>query len=361
MQMPLLIEASVHSPNAFPGDPAPYAGADSFTFVHLRIRDAEGITGHGFTGRFLAREVAGFLNNTVTESWPTLGEDPVGDLMARFNPRAMTGVVISALSALNIALTDLRAKRSGVSVSTLLGGTRTQAPVHVTCGFSALDIDALVEACGREVASGARGVKVLVAAKERGTAEDVARLKAVREAIGMDADLIADANCGMDFETAKEFMCAVADLNLAWLEEPVRANNRYELSKLAGQNIVHLGAGQMEQSADRFALLGEAGVTVIQPNAVFAGGFRSAIDVAQRAASNGHTISPAGGWDILNLHWMCGAMAVGAIELHRAQARIARLLMPSGPTLVDGNLHVPDAPGLGLEPDEDSLEKCRVQ
>lgn len=58
---------------------------------------------------------------------------------------------------------------------------------------------------------------------------------------------------------------------------------------------------------------------------------------------------------------MCGAMGVGAVELHRAQARIARLLMPSRPTLVDGNLHVPDAPGLGLEPDEDSLEKCRVQ
>ncbi len=360
MQQPLELHASVHSPGAFPSDPAPYVGADSFTFVHLRLRDADGVTGHGFTGRFLAREVASFLNNTIAQTWPENADDPVGVLMQQFNPRAMTGVVVSALSALDIALTDLQAKRAGISVSKLLGGTRTMAPVHVTCGFPALDIDALVEACGREVASGAKGVKVLVAAKGRGVAEDVARLRAVRDAIGGQADLIADANCGMDFDTAIEFVQAVADLNLAWLEEPVRANDRHALSRLASLNIVPLGAGQMEQSADRFALLCEAGVSVIQPNAVFAGGFNAAIDVAQRAAAKGHTISPAGGWDLLNLHWMCGAMKAGAVELHRAQARIARLLTPNGPALSNGNLYVPDAPGLGLEPDEDALNGCRV-
>jgi L-alanine-DL-glutamate epimerase-like enolase superfamily enzyme len=117
----------------------------------------------------------------------------------------MTGVVVSALSALDIALTDLQAMRARISLSKLLGGTRTMAPVHVTCGFPALDIDALVEACGREVASGAKGVKVLAAAKGRSIAEDVERLRAVRDEIGDQGDLIADANCGMDFDTAKDF------------------------------------------------------------------------------------------------------------------------------------------------------------
>lgn len=360
MEPPLKLQASVHSPGAFEGDPAPYAGADSFTFVHLRVRDADGVTGHGFTGRFLAREVAVFLNFAVAQAMPAASEDVVKALMQQFNPREMTGVVVSALSALDIALTDLQAKRAGISVSKLLGGARKIAPVHVTCGFPALDIDALVETCGREVALGAKGVKVLVAAKERGVAEDVARLKAVRGAIGDEADLIADANCGMDFETAEDFARAAADLNLAWLEEPVRANDRHALAGLASLNIMPLGAGQMEQSADRFALLGEAGVSVIQPNAVFAGGFKAAIDAAKRAESNGHVISPAGGWDLVNLHWMCGAMQAGAVELHRAQARIARLLTPNGPALSNGKLYVPDAPGLGLEPNEDALEGCRV-
>jgi L-alanine-DL-glutamate epimerase-like enolase superfamily enzyme len=57
---------------------------------------------------------------------------------------------------------------------------------------------------------------------------------------------------------------------------------------------------------------------------------------------------------------MCGAMETGAVELHRAQARIVRLLMPEGPVMADGQLVVSDAPGLGLTPDEAALAACRV-
>ncbi|MGP1355957.1 enolase C-terminal domain-like protein, partial [Roseicyclus sp.] len=352
---PLRLEAAVHRAGASPGDPAPYAGEDSFTFVRVRVTDAEGATGDGFTGRFLASEVAHFLNGALAGAVSAPG--PLPDLVRLFNPRAMTGVVVSALSALDVALWDLAGKRAGRSVAALLGGRRAAAPVHVTCGFPALDTEALVAACAEEVAAGARGVKVLVAAKGRSAAEDAARLRAVREAIGPEADLIADANCGWDLADARDFARRVADLGLAWLEEPVRGNDRHALAALAREGIVPLGAGQMEQSADRFALLAEAGVDVIQPNAVFAGGIGAAVAAAR---ASGRAVSPAGGWDLVNLHWMCGAMAEGAVELHRAQARIARLLLPAPPALRDGMLAVPDAPGLGLAPDEDALAACRM-
>ncbi len=357
----LSLRASVHRPGARPGDPAPYAGADSFTFVHVRLRDADGLTGHGFTGRFLAPEVAGFLNRAVAEALPGDTADPIASLMQKYNPRGMTGVVVSALSALEIALTDLRAQRAGVSVAELLGGKRTSAPVHVTCGFPALDTNELVEKCGQEIARGAKGVKVLVAARGRTVAQDVARLRAVREAIGEGADLIADANCGMDLETAVGFADATADLNLTWLEEPVYRNDRHALAQLAARAAVPLGAGQMEQSDERFNLLAEAGVSVLQPNAVFCGGFRSAIRIAADAAAQGRTVSPGGGWGTLNLHWMCGAIETGSVELHRAQARIARLLWPEPPVISDGCLHVPDAPGLGLAPDIEALKSCQLR
>jgi L-rhamnonate dehydratase len=354
---PLRLEAAVYRAGAAPGDPAPYAGEDSFTFVRVRVTDADGATGDGFTGRFLAAEVAHFLNGALAEAVSVPG--PLPDLARAFNPRAMTGVVVSALSALDVALWDLAGKRAGRSVAAILGGQRPAAPVHVTCGFPALDADALVAACAAEVAAGARGVKVLVAAKGRSVAEDAERLRAVRAAIGPEADLIADANCGWDFEMARGFARQVADLDLdlAWLEEPVRGNDRHALAALAREGIVPLGAGQMEQSADRFALLAEAGVDVIQPNAVFAGGVGAAVAAAR---ASGRAVSPAGGWDLVNLHWMCGAMAEGAVELHRAQARIARLLLPEPPTMRGGMLHVPEAPGLGLVPDEDALAACRV-
>ena len=185
-------------------------------------------------------------------------------------------------------------------------------------------------------------------------------LRAVREAIGGRADLIADANCGMDLETAMDFADATADLNLTWLEEPVRGNDRHALAQLAARAAVPLGAGQMEQCDERFALLAEAGVFVLQPHAVFCGGFRSAIPIARDAATKGRTVSPGGGWDVLNLHWMCGAVETGAVELHRAQARIARLLWREPPVTSDGCLHVPIAPGLGLDPDLEALERCQL-
>ena len=356
--LPLKISASVHDAGAAPGDPAPYAGEDSFTFVRVQVSDAEGVTGDGFTGRFCAAEVAHLLNGAVAGALGTAG--PLPDLMRKLNPRGMTGVVVSALSALDVALWDLAGKRAGRSVAALLGATRPAAPVDVTCGFPALDTEALVAACAAEVAAGAHGVKVLVAAKGRSVAEDLGRMAAVRAAIGEGAALIADANCGWDLESALAFARGATGLNLSFLEEPVRGNDRHALAVLASEGIVPLGAGQMEQSADRFALLAEAGVAVIQPNAVFAGGIGAAVAAARRAEAQGCAVSPAGGWDIVNLHWMCGAMTAGAVELHRAHARIARLLMAEPPRMRDGLLAIPDAPGLGLSPDEGALAACRV-
>lgn len=355
---PLQVRACVHRAGAAPGDPAPYTGEDSFTFVRVQIRDADGVTGDGFTGRFCAAEVAHLLNGAVAEALAMPG--PLPDLARQLNPRAMTGVVVSALSALDVAFWDLAGKRAGQSVAAVLGAARPAAPVHVTCGFPALNIDALVRACADEVLAGARGVKVLVAAKGRGVDDDVARLRAVRAAIGPRAELIADANCGWDLDMALDFVRKAHALDLAWLEEPVKANDRHALAALARVAPMPLGAGQMEQSADRFDLLTEAGVGVIQPNAVFAGGITAAMAAARAAVAQGCKVSPAGGWDLVNLHWMCGAAEGGAVELHRAQARIARLLMDSPPQMQGGLLPVSAAPGLGLSPDEAALAACRI-
>ena len=353
------VKASVHRPGGQPGDPAPYSGAESFTFVRLWLRDPDGVEGNGMTGRFLAHEVAHFLNRVVPDALNGSAENPVATLAKQHNPRGMGGVAVSALSALDIALTDIQAKRAGLSVAAFLGGRRTAAPVHVTCGFPELEITDLVKACVHEVEAGAEGVKVLIAARGRDVAQDIARLRAVRAAIGPQAQLIADANCRMDSATATVFAHSAEDLNLAWLEEPVIGNDTRALAALASAGV-RLGAGQMEQSTERLKALSDAGVQVIQPNAVFVGGFQTALGAAKSAAEHGARIAPAGGWDMVNLHWVCGGLEEGAVELHRAQARIMRLLLPDGLTLSGGQLHVPDAIGLGLQPDEDALAACRI-
>ena len=358
LQGPLRLSAAVHLAPAAPGDPAAYAGEDSFTFVRVKVTCAQGLSGNGFTGRFCAAEVAHLLNGALAEGMKA--GLPLPEMTRKLNPRGMTGVVVSAVSALEVALWDLVGQHAGQSVAQLFGGRRASAPAHVTCGFSALEQDALIAACQSEIEAGAAGVKVLVAGKGRTVAEDIARVQAVRQAIGQKADLIADANCGWDLQTAQTFLRGVADVGLAWLEEPLRGNDRHGLALLAAEKIAPFGAGQMEQTPDRFALLAEAGVSVLQPNAVFAGGMEAAAEVARQARARGCTISPAGGWDLINLQWMCGAMDSGAVELHRAQTRIARLLCADPPRLQGGKLHLPSAPGFGLTPDESALAACRA-
>ncbi len=359
------VTASVHRPPLREGDPAPYAGADSFLFVWLKVELADGRAGHGFTGRFLAAEVAHFLNGALGDA--LLNRDPVTEtglsdqMMRRFNPRAMTGVVVSALSALDVALHDLRAQAAGVNVSALLGGVRSEAPVHVTCGMPHLDIDALIEATAREVEAGAAGVKMLAGAKGRSVEEDAARVRAVRDAIGPDADLIVDANCAFDLDTALALARLMADCDLAWFEEPIRRNDVRGLAILQTENLCPIGAGQMEQSDERFGSLAEqAGVSVLQPNVVFAGGFSAAVRAAAIGRAAGCAISPAGGWDFLNLLFMCGTQPDGAVEVHRGQDRMARLILGEPLTLEGGKLPAPIVPGLGFTVNEEALRHAQA-
>lgn len=360
------IKASVHRPVTVgeQENKATYAGTDGPVFVRCRVDTDEGITGNGFTGRFLAAEVTHFLNHAVSDV--IIGEAPLErDLMAaierRFNPRAMTGVVISALSALEIALTDIQGKADGKSIATLLGGKRNRVPVHVTCGLPHLDIEALQATAARAIKTGAAGVKIVIAAKGRPWQEDAERILAVREAIGPDADLIADANCGLDLATARNFAYAVSDARLTWLEEPLGDNDPRQLAELTGEVDCPVGAGQMEQSEYRFEqLIRQGGVSVIQPNAVFAGGFRKALDVIRLAGRHNRELCPAGGWDFVNLHLMAGALEHGAMEYHEGHESIIRCISGSATAPKDGYLTVPDAPGLGIEIDEVELANARV-
>lgn len=360
------VAATVHrpAPAGEEGERATYAGADGPVFVRLRVETEEGIVGNGFTGRFLAAEVAHFLSGGLAEA--ARGADPLDAGLAerlarRFNPRAMTGVVVSALSAFDIALHDIRGKAAGKPIAELLGGLRRRVPVHVTCGLPHLDLERLVAVCRAAVLDGSVGIKVIVAAKGRAWEDDADRLAAVREAIGPGPELIADANCGFDIETARRFAERVAPLDLAWLEEPVRDNDPADLAMLARDGHCRLGAGQMEQSAFRFrALMDEGRIAVVQPNAVFAGGVSAAIEVAAMARSRGRRVAPAGGWDFVNLHLMAGAVADGAMEFHHGQEAILRAIAGEVRKPVAGHLVVPDRPGIGIEIDEERLAATRI-
>jgi len=327
-----------------------YAGRESLTFLRLRVTTDAGLTGEGVTGRFLADKVADLLNQEIAAL--VLGQDALAHealrtrLIQRFNPRGATGAFVSALSALDLALWDIKGKALGQPVARLIGGARDAVPAYATAGLPAFTEAELVAACQAALEQGFQGVKILVG-NGRLIAEDAARIRAVRRAIG-DAALMLDANCGFTVAEAKRLAQLVADCDIAFFEEPVRDNDIASLVALRRATPIPLAAGQMMQSPAWFrAALAEGALDILQPNAAFCGGLTSMLRILAMAEAHGVPVTGAGGFEAANLAAMAGHPHGGMLEVHGAHAAL-RDRFAAHPAFRDGMLQVPEAPGLGF-------------
>lgn len=329
-----------------------YAGLDAPAFVRCQVVAEDGLVGTGVTGRFLAGEVAQFLAGPVQEA--LIGTDPREieaarrSLVAWFHPRGGTGVFVAALSALDMALWDLRARMLGEPLWRLLGGARRAVACYATVGLPGFGTEDLAETCRQSIAAGFRGVKMLVAAGGRSVDEDAARVRAVRDAIGPAAWLMLDANCGMSIADAKRLALLVEDCDIAWFEEPVFDNDVEALRELRRSVRMPIAAGQMMQSMTWFReVLTRGALDWLQCNAAYCGGITGMLRVLALAEAHGVPVSHAGGWDIANAAVMAGHGHGGLLEMHGAQlalrARLAEDMVPEA-----GIMPLPERPGIGF-------------
>jgi L-rhamnonate dehydratase len=329
-----------------------YAGLDAPAFVRCRVFAEDGLAGTGVTGRFLAAEVAHFLASPVNEMLAGAEARSIEairrQLVTRFHPRGGTGVFVAALSALDMALWDLRARALGEPLWRLLGGARDAVPCYATVGLPGYTTEQLADTCRKSVEAGFRGVKMLVAAGGRGVEEDAARVRAVREAIGPAAWLMLDANCGMSVAEAKRLALLVEACDIAWFEEPVFDNDLDALCELRRSVRMPVAAGQMMASLTWFReALTRGAVDWLQFNAAYCGGVTGALRVLALAEAHGVPVSHAGGWDIANAAVMAGHAHGGLLEMHGAQlalrARLSEDLEPEA-----GVMHLAERPGIGF-------------
>jgi len=326
-----------------------YAGQESLTFVRCTVSTDEGLTGYGLTGRFLAAEVAHLLNQGFAAA--ANGLDPMdieaitATLSARFNPRQSTGVFMSALSAFDQALWDLKGQSLGLPVARLIGNARPAVAAYATVGLPAFAEDQLIAACAKALQDGYQGVKILVGS--RSIAEDAQRVRAVRGAIG-SAALMLDANCSYTVAEARRLADMVADCDIAFFEEPVRGNDIRSLAALRRATRIPLASGQMIQSITWFrdVLLAEA-LDVLQPNAAFCGGISAMLRILALAEAHQLPVTGAGGYEAANLPVMAGHRHGGMLEVHGAHAAI-RDRFASHPDFQAGQLTVPTTAGIGF-------------
>ena len=358
------IEATTHRiPVTVPLLPGPLVRE----LVFVRVETDDGLTGFGLTGpiqRFAVREL---INREMA---PLLaGRDPLPterhwqDCFTRLNPRAQTGAWSAAMSAVDIALWDLKGKRLGQPVWRLLGGAQVTVPAYVTFGLLEYSREQLVEVARRFVAEGHDKLKLVVAIHQGSNpAEDAARVRAVRDAVGDGVELMVDANYLFAFPAALELCRRIEPYGITWFEEPVAGNDVRLLANLRRQTRIPIAAGQNEghKWRHRELILHEA-VDIVQPNVVWVGGYTEAVKVAALAQAFNLPVANGGGWPHHNMHLIAGVANGWRVEFHLPMWLTGEMIFRTPPRPIRGTVTLSERPGLGLEPDEDLLRDTREE
>ncbi len=333
--------------------------------MFVRVETDAGLTGYGLTGPIQRSAVRALIN---AEMAPLLvGRDPLAterhwhDLFVRLNPRAQTGTWSSAMSAVDIALWDLKGKQLGQAVWRLLGGYSQTVPAYVTFGLLEYTREQLVAVAKQFVAQGHDKLKLVVAVDQgRNPAEDAARVQAVREAVGDGIELMVDANYLFAFPQALELCRRIEPYELTWFEEPVSGNDARLLANLRRQTRIPIAAGQNEGHKWRHReLLVHEAVDILQPNVVYVGGYTEAVKVAAMAQAYHLPIANGGGWPHHNMHLIAGVSNGWRVEFHLLMWGTGELIFRDPPAPVRGTVTLTERPGLGLEPNEDVLRETR--
>lgn len=339
--------------------------------VFVEIETDAGITGYGMTGFSIHSAIQEFIN---TAAAPFLrGKDPIlteriwHEMFWTFNSRALTGVWSSAMSAIDVALWDIKGKALGQAVWRLLGGAKNPVPAYVTFGFPEYDRDQLVEAAKMWVGRGHDKLKMVVAVRghtESGSRpadrpeEDAARVRAVREAVGDGVELMMDANYMFPFHHALRLAKLCEPYNLTWFEEPVHQNDALLLSSLRRQTTIPIAAGQNEGHRFRHReLLIHQAVDYLQPNVLNGGGYTECAKVAAMAQAFNIPIANGGAWPHHNMHLQAGMANGTRVEFHYLAWMIGEALFKDAPRPERGWVTLPETPGLGLDPKPEALKE----
>jgi len=205
------------------------------------------------------------------------------------------GLIGIGLSAVDVALWDLKARLLDVSLVDLFGRARATVPVYGSGGFTTWSDEQTTERLGELVhgAEGIRAVKLKIA-EEWGSNErrDLHRIEVVREAVGTGCDVMVDANGGYQAKQAARVAREAAGLGVVWFEEPVSSDHLAQLALLRGIIEPEVAAGEYGTDPLYFRRMCAAGaVDCLQVDATRAGGYTGFLAAAAVAASFGLQVS----------------------------------------------------------------------
>jgi L-alanine-DL-glutamate epimerase-like enolase superfamily enzyme len=352
------------------------AGTTDVTVVLLEIETDTQVSGHALCFYPMASAVVAFLNDDVAPMLvgydPTATERVRTDLGQRLTNRVLGGVWSSAASLVDLALWDIIGKAYQAPVWRLLGGARAEVDVYVTYGLPRYSTAELVLVAKELVDAGHRGLKLVVGASSapsRGlfgvpTRQDIrhdaARVRAVRDAVGSDVELMVDANKNPTLDLAVALAREIEDCDITWFEDPLVMGDGHLMAELRDRTSIPVAGGSLGMGDVRVLreLLVARSMDIVQPNVRDIGGYTGGRKAAALAEAFNLPIAMGGNWPHLNMHLYAGVPNGGLVEFHLQGWSVAKQLYRNPPEPEGSVLRLPEEPGLGLELDLDAVARC---
>lgn len=360
-------------------------------FLLVTVETDEGIVGYGEASSYGGSLPAcrALIEN---EFKPLLiGEDPLlreriwQKMYKKSYQHGRGGVAVGAMGGIDIALWDIFGKKAGLPVYKLLGGYDNKVKVYASCGFykEGKDIAALQEEMRAQVAKGFKAVKMKIGRLPEISAsclrvmpggelytttfeEDIARVRAVREAVGDDIDVLIDANNSWDIRYARKYAAELEKLNIYLLEEPMPTEDVEGHVKLNTLTSIPVAGFETAYTIHEFKRFIDArAIDIVQPDAVWSGGITECKKIADYAAANHikvvmHSFSSAYCM-AANLHLAAAMPNADMVEFDVTDNPLrSEIITEPYAVNADGYVVLSDKPGLGIEIDWDKAKQYIV-
>ena len=342
----------------------------------VKIICDNGIVGWGeaYGPATVVKESVNYIKQNIIGMNPLDSDVIWSTLFRRVHDYGRSGVFVSAISAIDIALWDIKGKYHKLPVSTLLGGSYREKIRPYATGLYFSDSKTLTDDLCNEameyVNEGFKSIKMKVGLNIK---SDVNNVKAVRNTIGPDIELMIDSNHAYSYDEALKLSKKLEDQDIKWFEEPLSPEFYDQYSDFKSKSLIPVAAGECEYLRYGFQkLLDKNCVDFLQMDICSCGGLTEAKRISALSSTKGVKVIPHT-WGsgiafytainfISNLEPIPGRLynEDAYIEYDRTENKIRENIIKNNIIMKDGYISVNHKPGLGIDVDETYLNEIKI-
>jgi len=342
----------------------------------LKIICDNGIVGWGeaYGPATVVKESVNYIKQNIIGMNPLDSDIIWSTLFRRVHDYGRSGVFVSAISAIDIALWDIKGKYHKLPVSTLLGGSYREKIRPYATGLYFSDSETLTDDLCNEameyVNEGFKSIKMKVGLNIK---SDVNNVKAVRNTIGPDIELMIDSNHAYSYDEALKLSKKLEDQDIKWFEEPLSPEFYDQYSDFKSKSLIPVAAGECEYLRYGFQkLLDKNCIDFLQMDICSCGGLTEAKRISALSSAKGVKVIPHT-WGsgiafytainfISNLEPIPGRLynEDAYIEYDRTENKIRENIIKNNIIMKDGYISVNHKPGLGIDVDETYLNEIKI-